>query len=108
MVPHGGPEEPNGGIKPPTFATVLQSTASGTAEAGATVRLFNKAAAEAGELGALIAVTKADALGNWTATFTAKQPAGTLVTATQTGNVGRHLGTGDPGDRGRRSLAAEQ
>ncbi len=84
LVSHGGPEEPNGGIKPPAFATVLQSTASGTAEAGATIRLFNKAAAEPGELGAPIAVTKADAFGNWSTTFTTKQPVGTLVTATQT------------------------
>ncbi|MBS1883220.1 MAG: right-handed parallel beta-helix repeat-containing protein [Actinobacteria bacterium] len=83
LISHGGPEKPNGGIKPPAFATVLQSSAKGTAEPNATVRIFSKASAETGELGALLKVVKADAAGNWSATY-ATVPVGTLVTATQT------------------------
>lgn len=83
LVSHGGAEEPNGGIKPPAFATVLQSSATGTAQPNATVRIFSKASAETGELGALLKVVKANAAGNWSATY-ATVGTGTLVTATQT------------------------
>lgn len=77
----------NGGIEPPSFATVLQSSASGTAEPGATVRIFSKASADPGELGGLLAVVTADGAGNWTATY-ATVPTGTLVAATQTSDGG--------------------
>jgi hypothetical protein len=77
----------NGGIEPPTFATVLQSTATGTAQPDAAVRIFSKASAEAGELASLLAVAKADASGNWQATY-ATVPVGTLVAATQTSGAG--------------------
>jgi hypothetical protein len=79
-------EEVANGILPPALGTVEQSSASGTADANATVRIFSKASPEAGELGALIAVTKADAAGAWKATYAAV-PVGTLVTATQTSNA---------------------
>jgi hypothetical protein len=85
--PPGEPGElPNGGIQPPVLAAVRQSSASGTAEANATVRVFAKASPEAGELGALLAVVKADAAGTWTAGCSV--PVGTLVAATQTSNAG--------------------
>lgn len=71
------------GIAPPTVAAAWQSSASGTAAPEAIVRVYAKASAEPGELGAQLAKVQADAAGNWKATF-AKQPVGGLVTATAT------------------------
>jgi parallel beta-helix repeat protein len=87
LISHGGPEEPNGGIQPPALASVLQSSASGTAKPGATVRLFVKSSSAPGELGARLATVVADAGGSWSATY-ATMPVGTLVTATQTSDGG--------------------
>jgi hypothetical protein len=87
LLPHGGAERPNGGIQPPVLGVVRQSSATGTADAGATVRIFSKASAEPGELGALLAKVVADGSGAWSATY-ATQPTGTLVAATQTSNAG--------------------
>jgi hypothetical protein len=86
LISHGGPEKPNGGIQPPTVLAAHQSSASGTANPGAKVRVFSKAGPEAGELGALLGVVEADSGGAWKATF-AKQPSGTLIAATQSGEV---------------------
>lgn len=71
------------GILPPTLGAVQQSSASGTTAPEATVRVYAKASAEPGELGAQLAKVQADASGNWKATF-AKQPVGALVAATAT------------------------
>jgi Periplasmic copper-binding protein (NosD) len=71
------------GIVPPAIATALQSSASGTTQPEATVRVYSKASAEPGELGVQLAVVSADAAGNWKATF-AKQPVGGLLAATAT------------------------
>jgi hypothetical protein len=76
-------EAPNGGIKPPPLTVVQQSSGTGTAKPGATVRIFRKASAEGGELGALLDVVTADAGGNWKATY-ATVAVGSLVAATQT------------------------
>jgi CSLREA domain-containing protein len=86
LFPQSSGEPINGGIEPPPFSTVLQSSATGTAVPDATVRIFRKASAEAGELASLLAVVEADALGNWKATY-AKVPVGTLVAATQTSDA---------------------
>ena len=75
-------EIPNG-ILPPALTTAQQSSASGTTAPEAIVRVYAKASAEPGELGAQLAKVQADAAGNWKATF-AKQPVGTLVAATAT------------------------
>ncbi|MBS1678339.1 MAG: hypothetical protein JST08_13250 [Actinobacteria bacterium] len=69
------------GIVPPAFVTVQQSSASGTAAPEATVRVYAKASAAPGELGAQLAKVQADASGNWKATF-AKQAVGGLLAAT--------------------------
>jgi hypothetical protein len=96
LVGQGSSETPNG-LKPPVVTTALQSSASGTAAPNTTVRIFSKASAEAGELGALLAVTKADAAGAWSATF-ATVPVGTLVAATQTSDAGTAVaGTSEVG-----------
>ena len=73
----------NGGIKPPTVGTALLSSASGTAQPGATVRVFKKMESDPGELSGFLAKTVADGSGNWKVTYPAVA-AGTLVTATQT------------------------
>jgi CSLREA domain-containing protein len=91
LIGHGGTEVPNGGIEPPAFVTALQSTATGTAQPNATVRIFSKASAEAGELASLLAVAKVDSTGNWTAAY-ATVPVGTLVAATATSDAGTPAG----------------
>ncbi|HEU4944910.1 MAG TPA: NosD domain-containing protein [Solirubrobacterales bacterium] len=79
----------NGGIEPPTFATSIQSSASGTgAEAGATVRVFRKGVAAAGELESFLAEAVADGSGNWKVSYPLQIPVGTIVAATQTSVAG--------------------
>jgi CSLREA domain-containing protein len=77
----------NEGIAPPSISTALQSSAGGSAEPGATIRVFRKASAEPGELQSFLAEAVADGSGNWKATYSSV-PAGTLVTATQTNENG--------------------
>jgi hypothetical protein len=75
-------EIPNG-IEPPTITAALQSTASGTGEPFAIVRIFIKASAEPGELGALVSSVSVSPEGKWSAPYI-KVPVGTLIAATQT------------------------
>ncbi|HKF81453.1 MAG TPA: right-handed parallel beta-helix repeat-containing protein [Solirubrobacterales bacterium] len=70
-------------IKPPAVSTALQSSATGTALPGATIRVFSKAGPELGELGGFLAETEADGSGNWKVGY-ATLATGTLVTANQT------------------------
>ncbi|HEY5816621.1 MAG TPA: hypothetical protein VIS95_09845 [Solirubrobacterales bacterium] len=78
----------NEGILPPTFATLQQSSASGSGvEAFATIRVFRKAEAIPGEIESTLAETTADAGGKWKATYPTI-PTGTLVAATQTSPEG--------------------
>jgi CSLREA domain-containing protein len=78
------PNGPNEGIKPPTIANAFQANASGTAQPGATVRLFRKASAEAGELESFLGEAVADGGGAWKVTYGSSIPSGTIVAATQT------------------------
>jgi hypothetical protein len=82
LIGQSATEIPNG-LKPPVVAGATQSSAGGTAAPETTVRVFSKRSPEAGELGELLAVVRADAAGAWKATFP-QQPTGTLVVATQT------------------------
>lgn len=82
------PNGPNGGVKPPTISVAKQSEASGSAEPGATVRVFRKAKAEAGELKSFLAEVTADGSGNWKVSYLASIPGGTIVAATQTNEEG--------------------
>jgi CSLREA domain-containing protein len=78
----------NAGILPPTFATLQQSSASGSGvEPFATVRVFRKAEAIPGEIASTLAETTADGSGKWKVTYPAV-PTGTLVAATQTSPEG--------------------
>lgn len=74
----------NAGVLPPTFATLHQSSASGSgAGAFATIRVFRKAESIPGELESFLAETTADGSGAWKVTYPTI-PTGTLVAATQT------------------------
>jgi len=73
----------NEGILPPAFSAAIQSKADGTAEPGATVRVFRKASAEPGELQSFLAEAVADGSGHWSVTYP-QVPTGTIVAATQT------------------------
>jgi CSLREA domain-containing protein len=74
----------NEGIVSPAFSSALQTKAEGAAaEPGATIRVFRKGSAGAGELQSFLAETVADGSGNWKVTYPSI-PAGTIVAATQT------------------------
>jgi CSLREA domain-containing protein len=80
---------PNKGIEPPTISTPTRASAAGSgAEAGATVRVFRKQNAEAGELESFLGEATADAGGNWKVVYGGTIPAGTVVAATQTSEAG--------------------
>jgi hypothetical protein len=79
----------NGGIQPPAFATAGQSSVGGTgAQPGATIRVFRKGSAEAGEIESFLGEAVADANGNWKVIYASKIPVGTIVAATQTSAEG--------------------
>ncbi|HET8954936.1 MAG TPA: right-handed parallel beta-helix repeat-containing protein [Solirubrobacterales bacterium] len=73
----------NQGILPPAISSATQTKAAGTAKPNATVRLFRKATAGAGEVEAFLAETEADGSGNWAVAYSSI-PAGTNLAATQT------------------------
>jgi hypothetical protein len=77
----------NGGILPPAFSAAIQSKAEGTAEPGATVRVFRKAGVEPGELQSFLAEAVAGGSGHWSVTYP-QVPTGTSVAATQTSVAG--------------------
>lgn len=77
----------NEGILPPVLSAAKQTGAEGTAEPGATVRVFRKAGAEAGELAGFLGEVEANGSGSWAVSF-GSVPAGTLITATQTNGNG--------------------
>jgi CSLREA domain-containing protein len=84
----------NGGIQPPAFATSTRSSAGGTgAQPEATIRVFRKETAEAGEIESFLGEVVADANGNWKVTYPSEVPVGTIVAATQTSVEG---GTSEP------------
>ncbi|HZO07485.1 MAG TPA: NosD domain-containing protein [Solirubrobacterales bacterium] len=82
------PNGPNGGIKPPVVTTASKTGASGTAEAGATVRVFAKAGSEPGELGDYLGKASAGIGGEWSLVFLNPVAVGSLVAATQTNTEG--------------------
>ncbi len=82
----GNPEEgPNGGIQPPIVLSAKQAEVSGGgALAGANIRVFRKASAEAGELKSFLGEATANGSGNWKLVYASSIPGGTIVAATQT------------------------
>jgi CSLREA domain-containing protein len=87
--------DPNGGIEPPEISAADKTSASGTADPFALVRVFRKASAEKGELAAFLEEATADASGNWSVTYAAL-PGETLVTASQTNTEGGTSELADP------------
>lgn len=77
----------NEAIVSPAISSASKTSAEGTgAEPNATIRVFRKASAEAGELQSFLAETVADGSGNWKVTYSV--PGGTIVAATQTKESG--------------------
>jgi CSLREA domain-containing protein len=75
----------NAGILPPSIGAAKLGGASGSgAEPGATIRVFRKASAEAGELQSFLAEAEADGSGAWAVTYAAAIPGETRIAATQT------------------------
>jgi hypothetical protein len=70
-------------IGPPAIGQGFLAGAAGSAEPGATVRVFRKAGTGRGELAGFLAAATADGAGEWRASFAAV-PAGTPIAATQT------------------------
>jgi hypothetical protein len=89
---HSAGHPTNEEIKPPTLEAVYESSASGTAKAGAKVRIFGKPSTDPGSLERMIGSATADASGHWTVTFATKLLVGKLVAATQTTAAGTPLG----------------
>ncbi|MSO41089.1 MAG: hypothetical protein EXQ70_04220 [Solirubrobacterales bacterium] len=75
---------PNAGIQTPVVTVTGPNLTRGTATVGATIRVFAKATASPGELGALLGTGTAGADGKWVVNHNSGQVAGALVTANQT------------------------
>jgi hypothetical protein len=82
------PKGPNEGIQPPAFSAADAGGAKGTAQPGATIRVFRKSSQEPGELHAFLAEAVVDGSGNWSVAYLASVPLGTIVAATQTSESG--------------------
>lgn len=88
LSPGTEPKGPNHGIQPPAFATATAAGSSGSAEAGARVRVFLKQVPEAGELGSFLGEAIAGPSGEWEVAYGSSLPAGAIVAATQTSQLG--------------------
>ena len=73
----------NAGVLPPGIGSSDTGTATGTAAAGATVRLFSKPSSSPGDIDAFLGQAVADGAGQWQIVHAAI-PVGKLVAATQT------------------------
>jgi len=81
--------EANAGILPPSIGVAKLAGASGSGAApGATVRVFRKKTAEAGELESFLGEAEADGSGNWSVTYASAIPGETRIAATQTSEGG--------------------
>lgn len=77
----------NEGVLPPAISSASKTSVEGTgAEENATIRVFRKASAAAGELESFLGETQADASGNWKLTYSV--PGGSIIAATQTKESG--------------------
>jgi CSLREA domain-containing protein len=82
-------EGPNKGVKPPTLSVTTGSEATGLdVEAGARIRVFRKAGAEAGEIESFLGEAIANEEGEWILAYDSPLPAGSIVAATQTAEGG--------------------
>ena len=82
-----GEAGPNGAIEPPAISSAAKTGAGGTAQPGALVRVFSKAADDPGELASFLGEATADGSGGWQLGYGAL-PGGTRIAATQTNTAG--------------------
>lgn len=85
--PETEPKGPNSGILPPAIAA-NEAGAAGTAEPGASIRVFRKQTSLQGEIESFLGQTTANEEGEWSLAFPTALPAGTFVAATQTNDGG--------------------
>jgi hypothetical protein len=79
----GGPNE---GVQAPTIlGAKLAGASGGGALPGATIRVFRKATASAGEIESFLGKATADGSGNWSVSYAAAIPGDTQIAVTQTG-----------------------
>jgi CSLREA domain-containing protein len=82
------PKEPTYKVEPPpTLLSVSATAVSGKAEPSSRVRVFRKASAAPGELDSFLGETIAGPKGEWKVAFDAPLPGGTIVAASQTGEI---------------------
>jgi CSLREA domain-containing protein len=87
--PGNQPTGPNGGIQAPTISAATPTAVSGGgALAGATIRVFEKATSENGEVKGFLGKAVADSSGNWSLAYQSSLPLGTEIGVTQTGPQG--------------------
>jgi len=95
--------EANAGILPPSIGSAKLAGASGSGAAPeATVRVFRKKTAEAGELESFLGEAEADGSGNWAIAYGAAIPGETRIAATQTSEGGTSelaFATTEPGPK---------
>lgn len=82
------PDNPNGGILPPSIVVISEAGVAGFAEPEATVRVFRKATPSPGEIASFLGQATADEDGDWSLTFPVALPVGTAIAATQTKEEG--------------------
>jgi nitrous oxidase accessory protein NosD len=87
-VSPGAEPGPNNGIEPPGFSISSPLGAGGSAEPGAVVRVFRKQIAAGGEIESFLGEATADESGGWSVVYGNPIPAGTIVAATQTNELG--------------------
>jgi CSLREA domain-containing protein len=82
-------EGPNKGVRPPTISIATDSASGGfDAEAGARIRVFRKASAEAGEIESFLGEAIANEEGEWALAYDSPLPGGSIIAATQTAEAG--------------------
>ncbi len=87
--PGNQPSGPNDGIQAPTIAAATPTSISGGgALPEATIRVFEKATAQNGEIKGFLGEVEADAGGNWKFEYASGLPDGTEIGVTQTGIEG--------------------
>jgi CSLREA domain-containing protein len=102
------PKGPNNGVEPPAFLALAEAGADGSAEPGATVRVFRKQLAAAGEIESFLGKAVVESSGSWKVAYGSAVPPGTIVAATQTTEAGgtselaiaTTAGSGNPGGGG--------
>jgi hypothetical protein len=85
LVPAGPAEgAPNGGILPPSILGASSAGVVGQGEPGATVRVFRKLGASAGEVAGFLGTATVDEEGSWSLAYGVLLPLGTGIAVGQT------------------------